>query len=70
MEKAPAWAFQWCYFFVGSAIASVIVGVTGLTMYKKLGPAVVTMYLIATIAQAMTAMTLFWMCRSSLKPTN
>jgi len=68
MDKAPAWAFEWCYFFVGSAIATLIVGATGLTIYKKLSPDIMAIFIIGTLAQAATGMTLFWMCRASLKP--
>jgi hypothetical protein len=68
MDKAPAWAFEWCYFFLGSAIATLIVGVAGLTMYKKLTTEMIAIFIIGTLAQAATGMTLFWMCRASLRP--
>jgi hypothetical protein len=66
LEKVPSWAYNWCYYFAALGFASIVVGFMGLFMSKKLGLGVTLMYLFATLVQAATALTLFWMCRSSL----
>jgi hypothetical protein len=68
MESKPAWAYNWCYFFAGMGIVSLITAVLGLTLYKKLETPLLVASLLATLIQAATAFTLFYMCRSSLRP--
>jgi len=68
MERVPAWAHNWCYYFAALGIVSVLTGFFGLFFGKKLGITLTLLYLVATLVQAATAMTLFWMCRSSLRP--
>ena len=69
MEGTPAWAYEWCYFFAAMGVVTLVSGAVGLTMYKKLGTALTIVSLIAALVQAATAFTLFYMCRSSLRPT-
>ena len=66
LEKVPGWAYNWCYYFAAIGIASVVVGFFGLFTVKRTNTAMTLLFLIATFVQAATAMTLFWMCRSSL----
>jgi hypothetical protein len=66
LEKVPGWAYSWCYYFAAIGIASVVVGFIGLFTVKRTNAAMTLLFLIATFIQAATAMTLFWMCRSSL----
>jgi hypothetical protein len=70
MESRPEWAYNWCYFFAGMGIVSLITAVMGLTLYKKLSTPLLIASLLAALIQAATAFTLFYMCRSSLKPVN
>jgi hypothetical protein len=67
IELVPSWAYNWCYYFAGLGIASVITGFLGLFATKKFGVGFTLLYLAAAIVQAATALTLFWMCRSSLR---
>jgi len=64
----PEWAYNWCYFFAGMGIVSILTGLSGLLVVKKLGPGLVVLYLLAAVVQAATSFTLFYMCRSSLQP--
>lgn len=66
MEQAPAWTFTWCYFFAFMGVVSLLTGVAGLAMFKKLGLTLTALSLVAALVQAATAFTLFYMCRSSL----
>ncbi len=67
IERVPSWAHNWCYYFAALGIAAIITGFMGLFVGKKLGIGFTILYLVAAIVQAATALTLFWMCRSSLK---
>ena len=66
MDQAPAWTYSWCYFFAAMGVVSLITGVAGLALYKKLGLGLTALSLVAAVIQAATAFTLFYMCRSSL----
>jgi len=47
---------------------SIVTGVGAIVFGKKIGMGVALAYMIAAFVQAATAFTMFWMCRSSLKP--
>lgn len=66
LEKVPAWAQNWCYYFAALGFVSIFVGVLGLFMGKKVGFGMALVYLVATLVQAATSFTLFWMCRTTL----
>ena len=66
IEKVPSWAHNWCYYFAAIGIASIVVGFIGLFTMKKTSVAMTLLFLTAAFVQSATAMTLFWMCRSSL----
>lgn len=68
LEAVPAWAYNWCYYFAALGLLAIITGFIGLFASKKLGAGLTLMYLVAALIQAATALTLFWMCRSSLRP--
>ena len=68
MDNVPTWTYGWCYFFAAMGLVTLVSGAAGLTMYKKLGTTLTVLSLIAALVQAATAFTLFYMCRSSLKP--
>ena len=71
VETVPAWAHQWCYYFLAIAVVSITTGLfVGIAASKKLGIALTILYLIGTLVQAATGMTLFWMCRTSLNPNS
>ena len=67
LEKVPSWAYNWCYYFAALGILSILTGFFGLFAGKKLGAGLTLMYLAAALIQAATSLTLFWMCRSSLR---
>jgi hypothetical protein len=66
IERVPDWAHNWCYYFAGMGIVAILTGFVGLFASKKLGMGLTIIYLIAALTQSATALTLFWMCRSSL----
>jgi hypothetical protein len=70
LEQVPSWAHNWCYYFAALGFVSIVAGFMGLFMGKKIGFGMTLVYLVATLVQAATALTLFWMCRSSLRPHN
>lgn len=78
LDTPPGWAFSWCwYFFVASAVSAitaVLTLVTLVTMFselnKKGSAPLLGIYVVALAVQSITAMVTFWMCRSSLKPSN
>jgi hypothetical protein len=67
LETVPKWAYQWCNIFLVVAVLSVLTGFLGILFGGRKTNGMVIMYLISTVIQAATAMTLYWMCRSSLK---
>lgn len=66
LEKIPSWAYNWCYYFAALGFVSVVMGFMGVFMGKKMSMGLTLMFLLGTLVQGATAMTLFWMCRSSL----
>ncbi len=66
IERVPAWAHSWCYYFLVLAAAAILSGVLGFFMTRKIG--VAFLYLVAALIPAATGLTLFWMCRTSLRP--
>jgi hypothetical protein len=66
LDVPPRWAQTWCYYFALIAAVAVLAGCGALLVSNKLGFQATLLYLIAATVQAATAMTLFWMCRSSL----
>lgn len=69
MEPRPNWAYNWCYFFAAGAVISVLTALATLTLYKKVSTPVLVASFLAALIQGATALTLFYMCRSSLEPT-
>jgi len=65
-EKVPEWARTWCYYFAFVAVIVLCVGTIGLFYSKSLGLPLTLLYFAASLVQAATAMTLFWMCRKTL----
>ena len=68
-EDVPTWAYSWCFFFMFSGIMAIVTGLGAVLFSKKIGFGVATAYMLAAFVQAATAFTMFWMCRSSLRPT-
>ena len=66
LDVPPRWAQTWCYYFALIAGVAVLAGCGTLLISNKLGLQATLLYLGAATVQAATAMTLFWMCRSSL----
>jgi uncharacterized membrane-anchored protein len=66
LEQVPEWASSWCYFFAAMGLFSLVSGFSVFFVGNKLGAGMTILYLLATLTQAATAMTLFWMCRTSL----
>ena len=67
LDVVPKWAYQWCTLFAVIAAISVLTGFFGILYGGKQSTGVMIMYLVSTIVQAATAMTLYWMCRTSLR---
>ena len=67
LERVPDWARNWCYYFAAIAAMAVISGFSALFMGKKLGTGLMIFSIVGALVQAATAMTMFWMCRSSLR---
>lgn len=65
-DNAPWWASKWCYYFAGVGFVSIVVGIMGLVYSKKLGTELAIAYFLASLIQAATMFTMFWMCRASL----
>lgn len=76
IENPPGWAFSWCwYFFAASAISgitAILTVITIITMFnelmKKNAVGLLSFYVLALVAQSVTSVVTFWMCRSALKP--
>lgn len=68
-ERVPSWAYQWCFFFVFTGVMAIVTGLIALLNMKQLGASVSILYLVASLVQAATAFTMFWMCRRSLAGT-
>ena len=77
LDAPPRWASNWCYFYV---LTAALLGLTSfLTLIllifaygsmKKGQLGLLVGYSIALVFQAISAMVMFWMCRSSLKTKN
>ena len=68
-DTPPPWAYSWCYYFLAAAaipvISAILLVVNG---SSKLGMTALLLFLFAALIQSATFLTMFWMCRSSLKP--
>lgn len=64
-DKVPAWAHNWCYYFLAMAIFSATAGLYALVKERLSIPVVIAILSVAGM-QFATAITLFWMCRRSL----
>lgn len=77
LDVPPRWASNWCYFYL---LASALLGLTSfLTLIlliftyssMKKGDLIrLVVYSIALVFQAIGAIVMFWMCRSSLNTKN
>jgi len=67
-DDVPSWAHTWCFYFMFMGVMSILTGVGAVIYGKKIGFGVAAAYMVAALVQAATAFTMFWMCRSSLKP--
>ena len=68
LETPPAWAFNWCYYFAAMAALAFLNGLTAIFYSKNLGLLLTVLFMILMLIQTATFLTLFWMCRSSLRP--
>ena len=70
LSTPPAWAYSWCYYFLIAAaipvISAILLVVSG---SNKLGTTALLLFVFAALIQSATFLTMFWMCRSSLKPS-
>ena len=68
-DTPAPWAYSWCYYFLAAAaipvISAILLVVNGAS---KLGMTALLLFLVAALIQSATFLTMFWMCRSSLKP--
>ena len=68
-DTPAPWAYSWCYYFLAAAaipvISAILLVVNGA---GKLGMTALLLFLVAALIQSATFLTMFWMCRSSLKP--
>jgi hypothetical protein len=76
LDTPPRWARSWCYFYLVAAViaglSAVIIFVSLLVSYEavsktKGGASLAAATAFAGVFQAVTAMVMFWMCRSALK---
>ena len=67
-DTPAPWAYSWCYYFLAAAaipvISAILLVVNGAS---KLGMTALLLFLVAALIQSATFLTMFWMCRSSLK---
>jgi membrane protein DedA with SNARE-associated domain len=76
IETVPGWAFSWCwYFFIASAISGftavltlILLVIAYSELSKKGALPLVGVYVAALLAQSITSIVTFWMCRSALNP--
>jgi hypothetical protein len=68
LDTPAPWAYSWCYYFLAAAaipvISAILLVVNGAS---KLGMTALLLFLVAALIQSATFLTMFWMCRSSLK---
>lgn len=68
-DTPAPWAYSWCYYFLGAAAIPVISAILLLVSGgNKIGITALLLFLFAALIQSATFLTMFWMCRSSLKP--
>ena len=68
-DTPAPWAYSWCYYFLAAAAIPVISAILlVLNGASKLGMTALLLFLVAALIQSATFLTMFWMCRSSLKP--
>ena len=73
-DNPPRWARTWCYFYLlaaamlgMSAFFTLLMLVFAYGKLKKGQAGILVGYSLAFVFQALSAMVMFWMCRSSLK---
>jgi hypothetical protein len=77
LDKPPRWARSWCYLYLVAAIGLalfafllLIAFIVAFDAIKKKGViGTMVIYTGAFVLQALSAMVIFWMCRTSLKDT-
>lgn len=74
LDSPPRWASNWCYFYLLtsamlglSSFFTLIMLVFAFDKLKKGQAGLLVAYSLALVFQAVGAMVMFWMCRSSLK---
>jgi hypothetical protein len=68
-DTPAPWAYSWCYYFLAAAAIPVISAILLLVSGRnKLGWTALFLFVLAALIQSATFLTMFWMCRSSLKP--
>lgn len=73
-DNPPRWARTWCYFYLlaasmlaMSAFFTLLMLIFAYGKLKKGQASLLMSYSLAFVFQALSAMVMFWMCRSSLK---
>jgi len=74
LDSPPRWAANWCYFYLLTAALlglssffTLIMLIFAFGKLKKGQTGLLVTYSMALVFQAVGAMVMFWMCRSSLK---
>ena len=67
LERAPQWAYSWCYFFATMGMLVFATGVVSLFNSRQLGAGLSMLIIFVTLIESATFFTLFWMCRASLQ---
>lgn len=66
MEYPPSWAADYCYYFYFLAAIQLVTGLIALFKLGAKNLGVSAVILLSILINAVTTMTLFWMCRASL----
>jgi hypothetical protein len=70
LDTPAPWAYSWCYYFLAAAVIPVISAILIIVSgANKIGLSALFLFVFAALIQSATFLTMFWMCRSSLKPS-
>ena len=67
LDNVPTWAYSFCNIFVLMAFGALFTGIFTLVNSARMGFILAAFQLTSISIQVATCMTLFWMCRSSLR---
>lgn len=70
VDTPAPWAYSWCWVYYFSVVLTFAGAIMiAVTSWKKMNMVAIVGLILITLIQAAHGLTYFWVCRSSLKPS-